>query len=205
MYGLIHEDGNNLEEVIQMEEVCLNYIKEHIANVQKAYYEFFYNKPIYIDGIGEDEFRSYINSIKDAIENHDSSKFTDLEFYAYRREYNPTEYERKQMENDPDFKALVDEEYDKAWEHHLMNNDHHPKFWKVKDGIYSENNEPKDMTLGAIIHMICDWEAMSMYYGTNTLDWYLNNAKEEKSDMTEETRKIVEQILRQIHGDFNKK
>ncbi|MCM1215902.1 MAG: DUF5662 family protein [Lachnospiraceae bacterium] len=202
MYGLIHEDGNNLEEVIQMEEVCLNYIKEHIANVQKAYYEYFYNKPRYIDGIGEDEFRSYINSIKDAIENHDVSKFEDIEFYAYRREYNPTEFERKQMENDPDFKALIDEEYDKAWKHHFMNNDHHPKFWKVIDGEFSENNPPKDMTLGAIIHMICDWEAMSMYYGSDTLDWYKNKAKEEKNDMSEKTRDIVEQLLEQIHGEF---
>lgn len=204
MYALIREDGNELKDVLHMQEVCLNYIKEHIANVQKAYYTYFYNnnKPIHIDGIGEDEFRSYISSIKDAIDNHDASKFSDEEFYAYRREYNPTESERKQMEDDPEYKALIDEEYDKAWTHHFMNNDHHPKFWKVINGKYSENNSPKDMSLGAIIHMICDWESVSMYYGTNTLEWYLNNAKEEKNDMSDKTKDIVEQILRQIHGEF---
>lgn len=198
---IIRESGD-VKEIIQMEQVCFQYISDHIANVQKAYEEYFVNKPIYIDGIGEDEFRSYIESIKDAITHHDDSKFSDEEFYGYRREYNPTSYEREKLENDPEFKQLVDEEYNKAWTHHFMNNDHHPKFWKVIDGVYSDDNVPKDMSLGAIIHMICDWEAMSMYYDSNTLDWYTESATEEKRDMSENTKKIVEELLTRIHGEF---
>jgi hypothetical protein len=54
------------------------------------------------------------------------------------------------------------------------------------------------MTLRAIVHMICDWEAMSMAMGTNTIDWFQNKADKEKEAMSPNTLKLVNEILLHI-------
>ena len=51
------------------------------------------------------------------------------------------------------------------------------------------------MTLRAIIEMICDWEAKSLKFKSNTLEWYTNDAEDEKAAMTDNTKKIVEELL----------
>jgi hypothetical protein len=136
-----------------------------------------------------------VMSIKDDVLHHDDSKMTDDEFIAYRMKYYPTKAEEDNMNADPVYKDHVEELYNKAWEHHFMHNDHHPKYWKVIDGHYDNNNEPKEMTLGAIIHMICDWQAMSYHFKSNILDWYEKDADEEKGDLHYNTRKLTEEIL----------
>ena len=51
------------------------------------------------------------------------------------------------------------------------------------------------MTLEAILEMICDWEAMSLKFGTNTLNWYETKAIDEKKCMTSNTKDIVEELM----------
>ena len=51
------------------------------------------------------------------------------------------------------------------------------------------------MSLDAIIEMICDWEAMSDKFNTNTLQWYEKDAKDEKACFSPKTKIIVEDIL----------
>ena len=140
-----------------------------------------------IKSISDDELKSAIISVKEDIENHDASKYSEEEFEPYRIKYYPTTNEKNA---DEETRKLIDFNSEEAWKHHYKTNDHHPMFWAD-----SENNSPRDMSLGAIIHMLCDWEAMSYKFGTSTLDWYNNKASKEKEAMTDRTKVIVEELL----------
>lgn len=72
------------------------------------------------------------------------------------------------------------------------------KFSDDEFNAYRAKYNPIDMSLGAIIHMICDWEAMSKKFKTNTLEWYETQADEEKACMTEHSRIILEELLKAV-------
>ena len=59
------------------------------------------------------------------------------------------------------------------------------------------------MSLDAIIEMICDWEAVSTMFGTNTVEWYKTKAVDyEQKMMTQNTKDIVEDLLFNVlHGN----
>ena len=167
----------------------VDYIVEHISNVQKAYQIFFIpllDKEIVSDILSEYEFKSAILNCKNSIEEHDSSKFEEEEFEAYRLKFYPTTYEHSLDDN---YQRWVEESFDDAWKHHYMNNKHHPLHW-----VDPNTNVASDMDLESIIEMICDWEAMSMKFNSDTIDWY-NKADNEKSQMSDNTKRIVEEIL----------
>ena len=84
----------------------------------------------------------------------------------------------------------MEQNYQDAWKHHYENNPHHPEHWvDHKTGVI------RDMSLDAIVEMLCDWEAMSMYHQSSILDWYKNDATDEKKAMTDKTKQIVEELL----------
>jgi len=57
----------------------------------------------------------------------------------------------------------------------------------------------------AIIEMLCDWEAMSLKFGTSTLKWYENDAKDEKAALSPKTKEIVEDLLYNVlHNSISK-
>jgi hypothetical protein len=58
-----------------------------------------------------------------------------------------------------------------------------------------ETKIPRDMSLRAILEMICDWEAMGLKFKSDTLNWYENDAKDEKAAMSTNTKQIVEELL----------
>lgn len=199
--ALIYNDSDTIERNIQQTNY-LNYIKEHIQNVIKAFEIFF--QPILEDPTvminseyySDQEFRDACRIAEENIQHHDDSKFSDDEFDGYRAKYFPTKAE----EVDDDFQKLVNSAYQNSWYHHYKHNHHHPLYW-----MDEETNTPKDMSLDAIIEMICDWEAMSIKMGQDTLDWYENHAQDEKKAMTEKTKSIVEDILYNIvHGSKNR-
>ena len=173
----------------------MDYITEHRTNVIKAFNNLFAGKTLSTYSISEQEFDLAIRSIANDIKNHDESKYSDDEFYAYRQKFFPTDNELKMMQEDSAYALKIEEDFKIAWKHHFTTNDHHPKYWKVINGEFNEDNEPTDMSLGAIIHAICDWEAMSMKFGGNTLDWFNTKADDEKSYMTERTLQIFTEIL----------
>ena len=70
---------------------------------------------------------------------------------------------------------------------------------QVNYNFGSENKEIRDMTPIAICHMICDWEAMSIKFSGSTVDWYINKADQERRDMSENTRKLVKQIMEYLY------
>ena len=53
----------------------------------------------------------------------------------------------------------------------------------------------EDMTLDAIVEMICDWEAMSIKFNTSTVDWYKTKAIDEKKAMSDKSKEITEELL----------
>lgn len=195
------------KEIIKKKNQYMDYIEEHRNNVKKAY-EFISEK--IIQNCSDNIILTTIDSLKEEIESHDESKYSSEEFDAYRRKFFPTSLE--QLQEDENKLKEMEEEFEKAWLHHFSNNDHHPKFWcyvKKEDGKYvlsKDKLEPLDMNLSSILHMICDWEAMSIKFNGYTIDWYIHKATDERKCMSTNTIRTVEKLLRIIYsyeGDFN--
>lgn len=198
MAVIIQNDLNStiVDDTIQRnlkEKEYLDYINEHISLVKKAYMMYFYplmNKEIISEYFSNEDFQLALKTAVEKIATHDASKFSDSEFDGYRAKWHPTD---KETHMDQEYIDMVTEAYDLAWIHHYSVNDHHPKHW-----VDPKTGEIANMTLPAIIEMICDWEAMSMKFDTNTMDWYENKAKDEKSAMSTQTKNIVEEIMYNI-------
>lgn len=217
------------KEYIKKCEEYTSYIDEHIANVKTAFQNLFRNpdKPFTnFHGITGDKLAKVLDTLEMLVANHDSTKYIDEEFEGYRAHFYPTTKESQRMETDSFYKSLVESNYNLAWFHHLTFNDHHPDFWKWVDIIDMQVPDtstvreggpvsmktvkqrvilktPKDvanpMKPIAILHMICDWEAMSIKFGSSTSDWYINKAEDERKALNPKTRKIVEELLRQLY------
>ena len=150
---------NNNELKIKKQEEYMAYIKEHRENVKKAFKFFIENNKIMQSTNREIQEAVLYLKNNNIIENHDNSKFSDEEFEPYRRYfYSINEIEKKSAEED----------FNNAWKHHYEVNDHHPEHW-IKDNVVTE------MTMSAIIEMICDWEAMAYKFGGSAKEWYEKN------------------------------
>ena len=180
------------EEVNNKKKEYFFYINEHVNNVKKVYNEIMLplmNVTGIIESVSDDEIKQAIISIKSDIEEHDSSKYSEEEFDAYRVNFHPT---RSEQQADDDAKEIARINFEEAWKHHYENNDHHPNFW-----YDYKNKVSRDMSLGAIIHMLCDWEAMSMKFHTNTLEWF-EKADKERNLMSDNTLKIVTELVNRL-------
>ena len=196
--GNIITENVSVEELLNNDESIeknnkqleyLDYIKEHVLNVQKAFYLHFLpllESDHISEKISDETFKDAIKNASTLVIEHDASKYGDEEFDGYREKYYPTAREK----SDPEFEEKAKERSEIAWIHHYSNNPHHPMYW-----VNKETNEPIDMELSYIIEMICDWEAMSMKYRSDTQEWYKNKAEKEKRAMTNWTKDMVEEIL----------
>ena len=183
----------------------INYIDEHIQNVNRAFSKLFGNVPegFTIPGYDAVQTAEIIEILSTIVPHHDSSKFGDIEFDPYRRHFHPTDMEKSAGESKEDTEA-----FDNAWHHHYTSNSHHPQFWCYTDiklvGAYGvpkkwklspTKHDPVDMDIISICHMICDWEAMSMKFGGTTVDWWNNKADKEKSFMSEKTLDTTNKLI----------
>lgn len=188
---------------LDKEQEYLDYINEHINFVQKAYEMYMaplLNMTNISTLISDEELKNTIINLKPVIETHDASKFSDAEFDGYRMRWYPTVAEEAKQKEDQELQVTIRERYEKCWEHHYTVNAHHPKHW-----VDPETGIVKDASLDAIIEMICDWEAMSLKFGTSTLKWYENDAKDEKAAMSAKTKQIVEDLMYNvIHNTISK-
>lgn len=181
---------SNTEKNIKINEYK-KYIADHINNVVWAYHKHFeplkdYENLNSVYFTSHDLSIAFINLDK-TIEDHDKSKYSLEEFEPYRKHFYPTEDEKSEAGY-----ANKDRiEFEKAWTHHYKSNPHHPQYWQV-------NGINHNMPLNYIIEMLCDWIAMGNYFNTSTKDWYENKAEKEKSFMTENTKKVVEELLYDI-------
>lgn len=186
--SLVYNDDDSYER-LRKEEEYLEYIKNHISNVKKAYVLYFaplLDKDNICSTVSDEDLKKAIIDLAQIIDTHDASKFSDSEFDAYRAKYYPTNRE----EYDDELKEEMEDRYQDAWRHHYETNDHHPEHW-----VDPITKVPKDMELRAIIELLCDWEAMSLRFNTNTLNWYENDAKDEKNALSTRSREIIEDLL----------
>lgn len=154
-------------------ELYKDYIYEHMQNVQKAWNNMK-NIPECLELINK-YCPDSINVIDNMIKNHDQSKYSKEEFNSYRKQFFPINVEEKKQN-----KAA----FDRAWEHHYMNNPHHWDYW---DKIGS------DMPFIYIVEMVCDWEAMGYKFGNTSLEWYNDN--KDKIHIGDEQRKFAESLM----------
>lgn len=204
-------------EYVTQSENYMKYVVEHTDNVKKAYFKLFKNpnKEFTLNGYTPEEVDEILKCLYNEVEAHDATKYLEFEFTRYRARFNPTKKEEELYKSDPDIERFMVEDYNAAWHHHYTRNPHHPKFWKwvaIKEtGIYGNPLRwilltiPRDISLEmdivSILHMICDWEAMSIKFGGSTVKWYNTKAKEEREDMNPVTRNKVKELLEYIYNE----
>ncbi len=149
----------------------LEYVNSHKARVKQFADWLKENCPEVFDGVDLDAF-------DDVIEEHDESKFSEEEFEPYAQKWHGDGKKTR--------------EYELAWEHHYMNNEHHPEYW---DG--------ENMPLIYILEMICDWGSFSIASGDmkELSDFYFNKAIDDpEKNLSDATKEIIEEILIQINS-----
>lgn len=168
--------------VIKMSKEYNKYLQEHKANVAAAFYWIQQNLPEILTG-GFD----YERQITAA---HDQSKSNYNEYGAYDNYF----YGKNQS-------YAVKQDFNKAWLNHIHNNPHHWQYWILRNDDGTE--DILDMEYNYIIEMICDW--WSFGFKENNLDtihdWYNKNKNTMK--LSDKTKAIVEDILRQIYIKLN--
>ena len=148
-----------------------DYVIAHKERVEKFASWLLENCPGLFEGVDEEVFL-------DLIEEHDESKFSEEEFEPYAQKWFGDKKKTR--------------EYELAWEHHYLNNEHHPEYW---DG--------EDMPYIYILEMICDWGSFSIDKGdlTELSDFYYNKAQEDpEKNLSDATKEIIEDILSQINS-----
>ena len=151
--------------VIEKTRQYLDYIEEHVKNVEKAWQQIqikcsdmFFVKDEYWFGILNEE-----------IKNHDLSKLSSFEFVQYRQKYFPTKLEKinKDIENFYLF-ALV---------HHIEHNDHHWETW-TKINYFKNKKLNNNMKKIHCVHMIIDWTAMGYKFNDSAKEFYEKREKD---------------------------
>ena len=169
LLSLINEGGADYQKEY------LEYIEAHKERVKKFADWLEENCPEVFEGVDLDAFH-------DIIEEHDESKFSEEEFEPYAQKW------------------FVDgkktPEYEEAWKHHWMNNEHHPEYWLGEDMPYIY-----------ILEMICDWGSFSIDKGDlgELSDFYYNKAKEDpEKNFSDATQEIIEDVLTRIEAAVEK-
>ena len=165
LLNMIREDLDGYQEENK------KYIEEHKANVSEFADWLKENIPELFENID-------IELFDEMIKEHDDSKFSEEEFEPYAQKW---------FNNSG--KTL---EYEEAWKHHWMNNEHHPEHWLGEDMPYIY-----------ILEMICDWGSFSIKSGDfrELIDFYYNKARDdEEKNLSKNTKTIIEEILEKINS-----
>lgn len=164
-----------MSELYLKENEYKAYIKEHVSNVHTAFLKYGVTmcKALHIT-----PGALYVRVIK-----HDDSKYSEIEFDAYRQYYYACSGE------EPNEEIL-----NNGWKHHYLNNDHHPEYW-----VDELTGNIKDMPVECIAEMLLDWEAMSMKFGGNTYDFYMK--EKDIKPLSENTKQIIESLIGLFKGE----
>lgn len=167
-FGLLNTITEDLDGY---QEENRKYIEEHKANVKKFADWLKENLPELFDNID-------IELFDEMIAEHDDSKFSEEEFEPYAQKWFGD--------------GQKTPEYEEAWKHHWMNNEHHPEFWLGEDMPYIY-----------ILEMLCDWGSFSMKSGNmkELSDFYFTKARDdEEKNLSDNTKIIIEEILEKINS-----
>ena len=159
------------EDLDGYQEENKKYILEHIDRVQQFADWLKEKLPELFDEID-------INVFDDLIKEHDASKFSEEEFEPYAQKW---------FNN-----SGKTPEYEAAWTHHWMHNEHHPEFWLGEDMPYIY-----------ILEMICDWGSFSIASGDmmELSNYYFSEARDdEEKNLSDNTKIIIEEILEKINS-----
>ena len=147
-------------ELIAKTREYLDYIEEHVLNVQKAFE--IANDKWKNDSIIYDDWKWH--ELKGLIECHDDCKLSEDEFVQYRKYFYPTDTEEHYANSTHGVPstAFAQEGFDNAWEHHKANTRHH---WETMPThpIYRQI---------FLAEMVLDWIAMSMKFGGTAIEYY---------------------------------
>ena len=165
-FGLLNMINEGLDKY---QEDYKEYVVAHKERVKKFAELLLEKLPGLFENIDTDDFM-------ELIEEHDESKFSEEEFEPYAQKW------FGDGKKTPEYKA--------AWEHHYMNNEHHPEYWLGEDMPYIY-----------ILEMICDWGSFSIASGNmkELSEFYFNKAKDDpEKNLSEATKEIIEDIISQI-------
>lgn len=157
------------EGLDKYQEDYKQYVVDHKARVEQFADWLLEHCPEVLDEVDPDIFW-------DLIKAHDESKFSEEEFEPYAQKWFGDGKKTR--------------EYELAWEHHYMNNEHHPEYWAGEDMPYIY-----------ILEMICDWGSFSIASGDmkELSDFYFNKAKADpEKNLSEATQEIIEDIISRI-------
>ena len=164
------------EDLDDYQEEYKNYIEEHKARVQTFANWLKENCPEVFEDVDLEAF-------DEVIKEHDESKYGEEEFEPYAQKfYGKQDINGRPLEYVPD--------YDEAWKHHWMNNEHHPEHWLGED-----------MPLIYILEMLCDWGSFSIASGNmkELSKFYYEQARDdEEKNLSDNTKIIIEEILEKI-------
>ena len=158
-----------------MSEAYDKYLYEHITNVQRAFAKLCEYFP---------EYKQFEAQIKA----HDASKYSSEEYRAYDRHWYGD--------------GKGEEEYKRAWLHHIHANPHHWQHWVIID-----EDPPKlvavDMPVAYVIEMICDWWSFSFKSGNlyEIFNWLDLNAR--YILLSENTQNFVEDLLNRLEFELD--
>ena len=162
-----------------MSKMYDDYLKDHRYYVNLAWSYLKTNVSI-------QEFEQYFKETEKLIKAHDASKNSDEEYPQYDNHFYGVNISG--LENEDTYNA--------AWLHHLHNNPHHWQYWILRndDGTTQTLKMPEPY----VLEMICDWWSFSFKMGKplEIIEFYENN--KDKIKLHEETRNIIERILKKI-------
>lgn len=165
-FGLLNMINEGLDDY---QQEYLEYINAHKERVSQFSSWFQKECPDLFENIDIDVFN-------DLIAEHDESKYSEEEFEPYAQRWHG---DKKKTP-----------EYERAWEHHWQNNEHHPEYWLGEDMPYIY-----------ILEMICDWGSFSIASGNmkELSDFYFNKAiNDPEKNLSDATKEIIEDILSRI-------
>lgn len=160
------------------------YINEHRENVRKAF-DFLVKIGIVNNG------SELYYKLKENIYYHDISKYGKVEFEPYAKRFFL-----------PNGKKLYNEDFDKAWLHHIHNNPHHWNYWVLVDGVGEIT--ALEMPEEYVYEMICDWLSFGFKKGDLTEIKSFNEAKRNEYILHPNTRKLVDDIINKIVDEVEK-
>lgn len=169
-----HNEKKLLENKNDASMAYSKYVSEHIAYVHLAFASFGNKICNDLEARYKKKIVGLYSKVRARVMKHDDSKFSEDEFIPYMQKFYPWEGMDKTTE-------LIDEEFNKAWNHHIRHNDHHPEHWLKWSDL-----EKKDIYISmdddAIVEMLLDWIAMSMARNQSVYEWWSTNngGREEK-------------------------
>lgn len=152
----------------------LDYIEEHLQNVEKAW-EILQDKCPDMKFVYDD----YMNfTIKEMVKYHDLSKFSNEEFIPYQRNFFPIG-----EKTECGFKF--------AWEHHKACNPHHWQNWTTLE----DEVVPNELECHCVC-MVVDWVAMGLKFDDSAQAYYEKN--KEQIDLPDWAVEFIYEIFDKI-------